>query len=581
MCGICGIYNEKNKEVITDMLNAIRHRGPDSFNVLLHNNSSLAECGLNIVSGEKDKRPLTNESGIVLLFNGEIYNYRLLRENLKKEGYSFKSDTDSEVILKLYEHYKEEFVEHLKGMYAIAILDGNKLILARDKFGIKPLFYFQNNSKLIFGSELKSVLQHPEVPAEIDESSLQELFIFGYFLSEGRTILNNINQIPPGHILTFEGNKMQKRRYYDMPLAFYSNGRQENYSQIVSEISNSLLNTISMFHQHGRHPKGIYLSGGIDSSLMAVLSKEVLNDSIQTFTLYDSKSAKDYSYAKKVAKAIGANHHEFEVTLDDYFKELPHFIHHYENIVAGGVFDIQGSVAFQILSKHISDHVKIAFTGEGADELFGGYYWIYTHPLGFSDRIRERAKTLDKSSHVHDLINYVFPQPEDERNYRKNLFDLLMRAGLFNYHLWSVDRSCSSFGFETRPPYMYDEIVDLSLSVPIDYKVPDKKITKMILKDIALPYLEKYGIQEVASREKYGMPAALDSMKPKIQNTINRLVSKVTLNSHPFRQYLKTPTDVLMFDLFYFLFIIQRGKYPSDFSIFDFYKGQLNEHMYN
>lgn len=581
MCGICGIYNERNKEVINDMLNAIRHRGPDSFNIVLKNNASLGECGLNIVSGKDDKLPLINESGVVLLFNGEIYNYKILREELKKKGYSFESDADSEIILKLYGLYKESFVEHLKGMYAIAILDGNKLILARDKFGIKPLFYFQNNDKVIFGSEIKSLLQHPAVPAEIDESSFQELIIFGYFLSKGRTILKNINQVPPGHIFTFEGNQVQKRKYYDMPSAFYSNGQKINYSQIVSEVTNSLFNTISMFHQHGKYTKGIYLSGGIDSSLIAVLSKEVLDAPLQTFTLYDSKSAKDYSYARKVAEAIGAEHHEFEVTADDYFRELPHFIHHYENIVAGGVFDIQGSVAFQILSRHISDYVKVAFTGEGADELFGGYYWMYTHPLGFSDQIRERAKKLDKNSHVHDLINFVFPQPEDERNYRKNIFDLLMRAGLFNYHLWSVDRSCSSFEFETSPPYMYDDVVESSLSIPIDYKVPDKKTTKMILKDIALPYFKKYGIQEVAFREKCGMPAALDSVRPKIQNTINRLVSKETSSRHPFGQYLKTPTDVLMFDLFYFLFIVQRGNYPSNFSIFDFYKGRYNEHMYH
>ncbi len=314
---------------------------------------------------------------------------------------------------------------------------------------------------------------------------------------------------------------------------------------------------------------------------MAVLSKEILDRPIHTFTLYDSEDAPDLNYARKVARAIGSNHHEFLVTPEDYFEELPHFIYHYENLIAGGVFDIQGGIAFQILSKHISDFHKVAFTGEGADELFGGYYWAYTHPLGFSDRIRERASLLPTVSLTREIVESVFPNPEDEGIYRKNLFDILMKSGLANYHLWSVDRSCGSFGFEARPPYLYDDLAEFALSLPIDFKVSGKSATKKILKDAALPLLRKYNLVEIAGRKKYGMPAALDQIRPRIEEEIDKIVPRNNIQKHPFRRYLNSPTDVLMFDLFYYLFINQRGKPTPDISVFDFYKDGASGVMYS
>ena len=318
--------------------------------------------------------------------------------------------------------------------------------------------------------------------------------------------------------------------------------------------------------------KGIYLSGGVDSTLMAVLSREVSDRSIQTYTLYDSEDAPDFNYARKVAKAIGSDHHEFFVTADDYFRELPDFVYHYENLVAGGVFDIQGAAAFQVISKQISKHHKVAFTGEGADELFGGYYWIYTHPLGFSDRIRERASLLPAHSKTGEIVENIFPYPEDEAAYRKSLFDILMKSGLANYHLWSVDRSCSSFGFEARPPYLYDDIAEFALSLPIDFKVPNKSMSKMILKDVALPYFKKYNLTDIVNRKKHGMPAALEHIMPQVRNIIYSLIPDETINQHPYKQYFHDKVDVLMFDLLHKVFIENRGKVPEGFRIGDLYK---------
>jgi asparagine synthase (glutamine-hydrolysing) len=582
MCGICGIYNEKNLSAVTAMLESIRHRGPDFFATMLFGNHSLGECWLNIVSNKDDVLPLVDgENKIALLFNGEIYNYQEIKRDLIKDGYIFSSNTDSEIIIPLYKKYKNDFVKHLKGMFAIAIIDQDQILLARDKFGIKPLYYHQIKDKLIFGSEIKSLLQYPEVPGELDQESLEESMIFGYIFSEERTLLKEIYQVPPGYLITFDGNSVSKQRYYQMPAPFYLNNGDMDYEESVSQLTTTLLKTFELLHKHGDSEKGIYLSGGVDSALMAVLSREILEGPVHTYTLYDSEDAPDFNYARKVAKAIGSEHHELFVTSSDYLNELPNFIYHYENLVAGGVFDIQGGIAFQILSKYISRHHKVAFTGEGADELFGGYYWIYTHPLGFSDRIRERASLLPTQSKARELVENIFPYPENERVYRKNLFDILMKSGLSNYHLWSVDRSCSSFGFEIRPPYLYDDIAEFALSLPIDFKAPNKSISKMILKDAALAYFKKYNLADIVNRKKYGMPAALEHITPQINNVIRDLIPHKTINQHPFKEYLKSAIDTLMFDLFYYFLIQKRGKFESGFSIDEFYKGQINEGMYN
>ncbi len=582
MCGICGIFNERNEKIVTAMLSSIHHRGPDSFLTILFENHSLGECGLNIVSTKDDILPLIDrKNNVALLFNGEIYNYKELKKNLSKDGYLFTSDTDAEVIIPLYLKYGSDFVKHLKGMYAIVIVKKDEIILARDRFGIKPLYYYRSGGKLIFGSEMKAILQHPDVPAVIDIEALEELTVFGYVFSGELTPLSAIYQVPPGTVVQFDGHEITKQAYYKSPPSYYLNNEYMDYQESVDQLTEILFDTFARLLRHGNHETGVYLSGGLDSTMMAVLSTEILNKPIKTYTLYDSEDAPDFRYAQKVSAAIGSDHKEFYVNTGDYLDELPNFIYHYENIMAGGVFDIQGALAFQILSKHISQYHKVAFTGEGADELFGGYYWIYTHPLGFSDRIKERASYLAGDSKVRQIVNGLFPQPEDESSYRKNLFDTLMKSGLSNYHLWSVDRSCSSFGFETRPPYLYDDIAEFALSIPIDFKVQDKSITKRILKDVAGPLFSKYKLSDVINRKKYGMPASLEYISPKIKDIIQNLIPKESIQQHPFRQYLKSASDVLMFDLFYYFMIHKQGNYESGFTVFDFYKGRLNENMYN
>lgn len=582
MCGFCGIYNERKEDLLNKMLFSIRNRGPDTFTTILFENHTLGECGLKIVSKENDVLPLIDsKNNIALLFNGEIYNFGKIKQELLEDGYEFTSDTDSEVIIPLYLKYGSEFVKHIKGMYAIVIVKKDEILLVRDRFGIKPLFYYRYGDKLFFGSEIKTLLCHPDVPAKLDTDALEEISVFGYVFSEERTPLESVCQVEPGSIVRFNGRDLLKNKYYKAQFSFYSNNGAVKYQESVENLNELLINTFSRILKHGRHETGFYLSGGLDSTMMAVLSTEILNKKIKTYTLYDSEDAPDLEYARKVSAAIGSEHKEFRVCAEDYLTELPNFIYRYENIMAGGVFDIQGALAFQILSKHISKHHKVAFTGEGADELFGGYYWIYTHPLGFSDRIRARANELRRDSKVRTIVDDLFPQPEDEKIYRKNLFNTLMRSGLSNYHLWSVDRSCGSFGFEARPPFLYEDIAEFALSLPIEFKVPDKSVTKRILRDASLPHLKKFKIGEIAQRKKYGMPAALGYVGPQVMKIIENLIPAETIKEHPFAQYCKSAMDVLMLDLFYYFLISKRGQFESGFSIEEFYKERINERMYD
>ncbi len=263
--------------------------------------------------------------------------------------------------------------------------------------------------------------------------------------------------------------------------------------------------------------------------------------------------------------------------------ELPSYIYHYENVISGGVFDLQGGMAFHLLSKQASQYVKVALTGEGADELFGGYYWIYTHPLGFADRIRRRLQQATQhvpNPELESLVNRLFPLPENATLYRLNAFDFLLQAGLSNYHLWSVDRSSGAFGFEIRPFYLYDDIVGLGLNTPVEHKVPSTNVTKLILKDVARHYFLPYGLEDVPTRKKYGMPAALSQVNSQLRHYISQRVTDKYFEKHPYRHFLHTKTDLVMFDVFYYIYFHGKGIFNPEFILDEALAGGIFEGMY-
>ncbi len=553
MCGIAGIWNGSDEDLIAAMTQAVAHRGPDKLDYFNSSEFSVGAARLTIC-GTPDAPAIFHdtETHITTILNGEIYNVASLRKELAEQGYQLSSDLESEAVGKLYQHYGVDFAIHLKGMFAVAILDDCRLVLARDKLGIKSMDFIRLGDQVIFGSEIKAILKHPGISASINVRAIEEILVFGYVHSSNMTPFEGINQVEPGTVIDFSNHSIKRMQYWKPPEARYFVKNYDNdYDASIRELRELIINTVDLLYKHGDQPKGIYLSGGLDSSILTLVVRSILGYPVTSFTLADSPENADFTAAKQVARKLGTSHIERIVTIEDYFNSIEHYIYHYESLIAGGVFDIHGGVAFHLLSETVSKHVKVAFTGEGADELFGGYYWPYTHPLGFANTIRNRMNNLSTSSEdVLRVVDSMFPLPEDERVYQRHVFDALIRGGLSNYHLQSVDRSSSAFGFEIRPAYLFDDLAEFALNLPIEFKVRDKRVTKRILRDAFKPELEKLGLDWIINRPKESMPSAIKGLDLDIKRHIESLIGDSALARHPFNNYLSNKTDLYFFDIF-------------------------------
>ena len=380
MCGITGIINQSDEAILYRMVQGIAHRGPDGLDWITTESASLGASRLAIVGNSQASAIFHDEqSNINVLLNGEIYNFNTLRADLVVRGYNFKTNLESEVISKLYDLYGLSFPNYLKGMFAIVIIDDTKLILVRDRFGIKPIYYAVVGNKVLFGSEIKSILAYPSFTARLHIPALEEISVFGYITSPNKTLFEDVFQVKPGTTLTFYNSRQTETKFWEAPGAVYSNGSSGlNFSDARTQLRELIIETIDLSFSHGDQPKGIYLSGGLDSTILTLVAHSILGYPVTTFTLSDSTGNPDFLAAREVAEKLGTTHIEHIVSVEDYFSELDHFVEHYESLVAGGVFDIHGGMAFHLLSKVVSEHVKVAYSGEGADELFGGYYWVYT-----------------------------------------------------------------------------------------------------------------------------------------------------------------------------------------------------------
>lgn len=553
MCTIVAALNENRPAIIRAMTEAVRHRGPDSLEVWTGEQHGLGGCRLSIF-GDPTASIIYHDpdTGRIVLLNGEIYNYSSLWDELSSQGIIKKTDLESELIAKLYDQYRLGFATHLKGMFGIAILDGDKLILARDRFGIKPIYYFKSKTVVLACSEIKGLLKHPIVTPALNLNALKQSRVFGYIHSQDETLFEGIKQVKPGTVMCLDASGGVKEGHYsELPGAVYKRDMPNlDYEECVRETRKRVIAAVESLFAHGSMDKGVYLSGGLDSSTIALVAKRYLGLNFDTFTLADDDSSSDLLTARKVAGKLDTTHHEFSVGLEDYWRWLPDYVAHYESLMAGGVFHIQGGLAFHILSNHVSKHVRVAFSGEGADELFGGYYWVYTHPLGFSDRIRNNLAEARGNAVLKEMVRRIFPLPENEDVYRKNLFNDLLHGALSNYHLQSVDRSAGAFGFEIRPLYLEDDLSQWAMELPIEFKVPDKQNTKKIIRDAFCSDFYDLGLAEVIHRKKLGMPAALERLDKLVTEAVEIAISDEELNHHPLGSLLGSKLNLLLFDLF-------------------------------
>ena len=385
MCGIGGIYQYTGGEPVNirlmqDMLGTIVHRGPDDEGLYVDKELAIGMRRLSIIDLEGGKQPIRNEDGrIVVVCNGEIYNYRTLRAELEQRGHVFSTESDTEVIVHLYEEYGEDCVTHLRGMFAFAVWDRavRRLFIARDRLGIKPLYYTQVGQGLVFGSEIKVLLQHPLVDANLDLDGLSHFLSLKY-VPAPHTMFAGIRSLPPGHVLTCDRHGLRIRSYWD--ISFAQNGMdasaaaadapaesEDTYAERLEE----LLRESIQLHLQSDVPFGAFLSGGLDSSLIVALMSQFLNQPVKTFSVgfqSDSSLKDELPYARLMAKHYWTDHHEVLVGPQDFINLTEKVSWHLDQPLAD-----QATIPSYMLSSFAAQQVKMVLTGEGGDELFAGY----------------------------------------------------------------------------------------------------------------------------------------------------------------------------------------------------------------
>jgi len=364
------------------MTTAIRHRGPDDAGYLLSSElpaspsggESLCALGhrrLSIIDLGGGHQPLSNEDGTIwTIFNGEIYNYRELRADLLRQGHTFQTSSDTEVIVHLYEEYGDQCVDRMRGMFAFAVWDHrrSKLLLARDRLGQKPLFYRQQGGELFFASELKALLQVPDAPRQVDPHSI-DLFLTYQYVPHPHCIFTGYHKLPPGHLAIFESGRLEVRRYWSAP--FQTTEPREESAWTAERWKQELRRTLEeavRLRMRSDVPLGAFLSGGIDSTIIAGLMQRQSERPIHTFSIgFPVAEFDERSYARMAASHLGTEHHEFLVE-PDALQILPSLIWHYDE-----PFGDSSAVPTMALSEVTRRFVTVALSGDGGDELFAGY----------------------------------------------------------------------------------------------------------------------------------------------------------------------------------------------------------------
>ena len=556
MCGICGKYSPEGVQSsqIQRMLDSIAHRGPDDEGTYVHGAIGLGNRRLSIIDLQSGKQPISNEDGTIwIVYNGEMYNYPSLRHELEAKGHLFRTHSDTEAIVHLYEEMGERCVEKLSGMFAFAIWDENqqKLLLARDRIGQKPLFYSQEGAQLSFGSEIKAILAlHPREP-ELDPLAMHD-YLSLRFIAPPRTIFKHIRKLPPAHTLVFQNGQIKLRQYWQLS---FREKLTLSEAEILEALQEQLKRTVDS-HMLSDVPVGAFLSGGLDSSMVVAVLARDLGLKPQTFSIGVAESDFDETpYARIVAEQYGTQHTEERVQAD-LIHSLPKMIWHMDE-----PSDPIAACMFQA-ARLASRHVKVVLGGDGGDELFAGfdryvgsrYIDIYSlMPLALRrslmgpmlkrlpDSFTYKSMT-QKLRWVHHLSMqstaaeqyaeatcfFRFTHQEKQELYGDGLWkelehinstraitvpfnnaeaDTLLDRMLYTdfvtrlpeHSLVLTDRMTMAHGLEARSPFLDHELVEFLAKVPADIKVQNNQ-PKHLMRKLAKDYLPP----SILQREKQG-----------------------------------------------------------------------------
>ena len=538
MCGFVGFCskNVKDRNVIKEMNNQIIHRGPDSDGYYFDKDVNFGFRRLSIIDLHEGSQPILNEGGdTAIIFNGEIYNYQELREDLVAKGYKFKTHTDTEVILHGYEAYGEEgILAKLRGMFAFTIWDSKKekLFGARDHFGIKPYYYALLDGDFLFGSEVKSFLKYPKFKKEVNEKALKHYLVFQYNPLE-ETFFKGVKKLRPGHYYVYENGKMEIKTYYNLTLDYKDMTFDEAVGKIEKEVEESV-----KYHKISDVEVGSFLSGGVDSSYVVATA---LPD--KTFSVgFDNKGFNETMYAKELSDSLGIKNFAKLITPDEFFEGI-NKVQYYSDEPHANL----SSVPLYFLSKLASEQVKVVLSGEGADELFAGYneyadalpQRIYRKlPFGlrhklylkYKDRKHFRGQTiiLKYGQKVEDryigpaeimtdelansLVTSKYKNSETSRDLTKKYYDevknmddvskrlyLDMKMWIVEDILLKADKMTMANSIELRVPLLDKKMWELARTIPVRHKVHNE-ITKYAFRRAAKNKLP----EDWAKRRKLG-----------------------------------------------------------------------------
>lgn len=564
MCGISGIYNfNKNNPVyhrlLEKMTDLIAHRGPDDFGYHVDGNIGLGHRRLSIVDlSDAGHQPMPNEDDTVwLTYNGEFYNYQQYVKPLEAQGHVFRSHSDSEAIIHLYEEYGVDFVSKMDGMYAFALWDSrqDRLLIVRDRLGIKPLYYYYDDEHLIFASELKALLADPTLPTELDYTALSD-YLHLMSIPSPHAIFKGVKRLEPGHYLLVEDGQVKDVQYWDVP-DFTPDGNR-SAETIYNQFDDLFTRTVDS-HFMADVPVGAFLSGGVDSSSVVAVAAKDSDNPLETFAIaFKGLNTFDESpYAAQVAQQYKTNHHEFSLQ-PNFIEALPHIAWH-----ADEPFAISSSFALYFLSRLAREHVKVVLTGDGGDEVFAGYNWRHSPSMGKMLKYRLK-QVMIKSGMFPTLadrqmtyMQYIEEFPPDElggvllpevrthieREWQHNItaqyYDNFkdgdevtrrlytdLKTTLVSEMLTKVDRMTMAFGLEARVPFLDHHVVEWAFRVPSKHKINGMEGKYLVKKA-----MEKYLPRDLLFRPKHGFDVPLevwmrDQLRDFILDTLNERTIK-------------------------------------------------------
>jgi asparagine synthase (glutamine-hydrolysing) len=581
MCGIAGYLDlsgrhlDPNQSILNSMCASIHHRGPDDHGGMILGPVALSMTRLSIIDLTTGHQPISNEDGSIwIVFNGEIYNFQELRVKLIAKGHTFKTNSDTEAIVHLYEEYGVDCLQHLEGMFAFALWDSNKerLFIARDRLGEKPLHWGVFDGKLIFGSEIKVLLAHPSTKKELDPASMQKYLALEY-VPAPNSIFKGINKLMPAHFLLAEKGQIKTQSYWS---PYNKNGNEKLSEGDAEEKLVELLDRSTKLRLISDVPLGVFLSGGVDSSSIAALAQRHLNEPLKTFSIgFADRSFDESEYAEAVAQRVGCDHHvavfsaEMALaTMEDLWKVLD------EPMADASI------VPTYFLSKMTKEHVTVALSGEGGDELFGGYPTYQAHrlaniwqmipkalrsgvlepaiaglPVSFNNlSVDYKAKRFISAVDQEPVLRHfrwmgsippekqeeliapehyrlrqdseIYPQVQANGGKAKDVIAQIMHTDMTTYLpedlLVKSDRASMAASLEVRLPFLAYPLVEFAVSLPSSLKVRGLK-TKYLLKKAMAPYLP----DRILNRPKkgFGIPVAR-WLRQEFRPQVNELMSE-------------------------------------------------------